>query len=1172
MNSIRSHLVVSLFLLSILAATAEKRPPNVVLIFADDLGYGDLGCYGATKVKTPHIDRLAAEGRKFTDAHSSSAVCTPSRYGLLTGEYPYKANGGKGLWGPAPVTSPLLIDPDTQTIADLFKKSGYDTALFGKWHLGFGTGKNDWKEPLRPGPQDLGFDYYFGMPVVNSAPPYVYVENDRIVGSDPDDPLVHVGRNAKGVTPITPIPPEAAQRSPNQFKGALEAHKLFNEYEVGTTLTEKATAWIKSREENPFFLYFATTNVHHPFTPAKRFQGTSECGVYGDFVHELDWIVGEVMKSLEAAGVAENTLVIFTSDNGGMFNLGGRVAAAKGHKINGNLLGSKFGIWEGGHRVPFIVWWPGQIEAGTVSDQMTISVDLLATCAALTGQELSASEKKDSINMLPAFTGNPDKPLRTEMFVTPHKQSHMAYRKGKWMFIPAKSDGGFRGSKPGQHAWGGAAVTKLVGTPNSDIEDGKLKAEASSGQLYDLESDVNQTKNLYRAHPEIVKEMVGLLSSARKSMITTAGGAPLKKYDQFEPVGKLRYSFESGALDGWKVRDGKFGQPVTDLPSLAKRKQAPFARHGDYHLSTLVLGDDRPLSDKQTGVLQSPPFKLTGGKASFLVAGGYEERDLFVALVDAGSGKVLIKAGGARDHRMRRVVLDVSKWKGRLVRFEVVDRSQGGWGHLNVDDFSVQGETVTAPAKPTSEVDEENVTPGKSTAAAEENSPAVAKDPPRPATSKPNFVIIFADDLGFGDITCYNPKAAQTPHLDALAADGFRCLDFFVPANVCSPSRAALLTGRYPMRCGMPVARNENYPKYENYGFSPDEFTIPELLKPAGYHSLMVGKWHLGMTVEGSHPIDAGFDEHLGIPSNFSKARGPNHNTLYRGKEVEAKNLPFQALTTRYTDEVVAFIERQKDQPFFIYFAHHIPHTPILPSKDFLGSSKKGKYGDVVQELDHSTGRVMKALRDAGVDDNTIVVFTSDNGPTYQGSAVPLNGGKYGTMEGGHRVPGLFRWPGQIPAKQVSAVTLTSMDLLPLFCGLAGVDLPGDRKIDGKEILPILKGKESTSPHELLYYYNGTNLQAVREGNWKLHLPRTVKDQPFWNKKRNRGRVFVTVEKPTLFNLENDLGERKDVAGENPKVVERLQKHAAAIRAELGDVRVQGSDQRVINLIDPQER
>ncbi|MDP0492405.1 MAG: sulfatase-like hydrolase/transferase [Verrucomicrobiota bacterium JB023] len=484
---------------------AMGETPNVVLIFADDLGYGDLSCYGATKLSTPNIDKLAEEGRRFTDAHSASAVCTPSRIGLLTGAYPFRAMDGKGFWGPAPIESPLLLPPDTHTLADVFKEKGYDTAAIGKWHLGFGEGKNDWQEPLSPGPNDLGFDYYFGMPVVNSAPPYVYVENDQVVGGDKDDPLVFLGRKAGDkATPITPIPKEASQRTANMFGGAEKAHEIFNDYEVGTKLTEKATEWVKERE-NPFFLYLATTAIHHPFTPAERFQGTSDCGLYGDFVHELDWMVGEVMKTLEEKGVADNTLVIFTSDNGAMFNLGGRMAAKKGHALNGELLGSKFGVWEGGHRVPFIAWWPGKIEGGSVSDQLLSLIDLKATFAAVTDNDLDDS--RDSINMLPALTGEPEEALRDELYLLAHSRGHLSLRKGKWMYIPKRSDGGFRGTKPGQHAWGGPIVTTLVDTPNSDIENGKIKKGAPPAQLYNIAEDPNQTENLYNEYPDVVKEL-----------------------------------------------------------------------------------------------------------------------------------------------------------------------------------------------------------------------------------------------------------------------------------------------------------------------------------------------------------------------------------------------------------------------------------------------------------------------------------------------------------------------------------------------------------------------------------------------------------------------------------------------------------------------------------------
>ncbi|MCM2369796.1 sulfatase family protein [Aporhodopirellula aestuarii] len=484
-------------------------PPNVVFIFADDLGYGDLGCYGATKVQTPNIDRLATQGRMFSDAHSASAVCTPSRYALLTGEYPIRALNGKGVWGPLSPFSGLIIDTDTPTIGKVFKNQGYSTACLGKWHLGFGEGKNDWSVPLTPGPNEVGFDYYFGVPLVNSGSPFVYVENDTIVGYDPADPL------KAGVPPSpTPrFPEEASVKGPNKFTGALAAHKIYDDEKTGTLLTEKAVSWISQNKDNPFFLYFATTNIHHPFTPAPRFKGTSQCGLYGDYIHELDWMVGEILASLEHNGLSDNTLVIFTSDNGGMLNYGGRIAMEAGHRINGDLLGFKFGAWEGGHRVPMIAKWPGKIEAGSKSDQLICNVDMLATFMALTDQDASKLQDKDSINMLPAFVGNPTEPLRSELLLAPHKSTNLSIRKGKWMYISGRGSGGFNGSKPNQHAWGGPPAAAFAGSVNSDIENGKIKPNAPPAQLYDLENDLYQTKNLYREYPEIVQEMEMLLKT-----------------------------------------------------------------------------------------------------------------------------------------------------------------------------------------------------------------------------------------------------------------------------------------------------------------------------------------------------------------------------------------------------------------------------------------------------------------------------------------------------------------------------------------------------------------------------------------------------------------------------------------------------------------------------------
>ncbi|WP_372808812.1 arylsulfatase [Pontiella sp.] len=487
-------------------ARAQKQP-NVVFILADDLGYGDLGCYGATKVKTPNIDQLASEGRRFTDAHSASAVCSPSRYGLLTGEYPFRGDNGKGYWGPCDHFQPLMIATDKLTLAQVFKNKGYATAAFGKWHLGFGEGKTDWNQPLRPGPLELGFDYYFGVPKVNSGFPFVYVENDRIVGYDPNDPITF----DKPYSETTTYPPEAGPKTDNRVGGAKKAHAIYDDEKTGPLLVDKAVSWISENKMKPFFVYFPTTNIHHPFTPSAAFKGSSECGLYGDFIQEFDWMVGELVKCLEENDLVDNTLIIVTSDNGGMFNRGGQDAFADGHRQNGELLGFKFGVWEGGQRVPFVAKWPGKIPPNSVSDQLISGVDMLATFAALTGQAVASKQLADSINVLPALVGDPEHPLRNELVLIPRQPSHVSIRKGKWIYIPQQAAGGFKG-KPGTHGAGGPAAVSFVGNQNSDIENGKIKKDAPPAQLYDLSTDVNQTKNLYNEYPEVVQEMKALLA------------------------------------------------------------------------------------------------------------------------------------------------------------------------------------------------------------------------------------------------------------------------------------------------------------------------------------------------------------------------------------------------------------------------------------------------------------------------------------------------------------------------------------------------------------------------------------------------------------------------------------------------------------------------------------
>ncbi|OAI56597.1 hypothetical protein AYO49_03940, partial [Verrucomicrobiaceae bacterium SCGC AG-212-N21] len=393
---------------------------------------------------------------------------------------------------------PLAIPTSKPTLPAMLQQRGYATACFGKWHLGFGNTPNpDWNAELKPGPLELGFDHYFGLPVVSSAPPYVWVEDRRVLGLDPSDPIIYGGDSP------TKSYPEKGMRG---ISGGKAAHDLFRDDEAGTTLSEKATAWMRAHREKPFFLYFATPHIHHPFTPGQRFAGSSECGRYGDFIQEFDWMVGEVLRTLDELAL-HNTLVILTSDNGGMLNQGGQDAWQAGHRLNGNLLGFKFDAWEGGHRVPFIARWPGHIEAGSVSDKLISTIDIFATFAALTGAPLADDAAPDSFNVLPAILGHPEKSPRDHLVAVPYTKGMFALRSGPWLYINAQGGGGFKGRNPGDHGLGGPPALLFAGEVNSDIANGAIKPDAPPHQLYNLATDPSQSTNLATKHPDIVEKM-----------------------------------------------------------------------------------------------------------------------------------------------------------------------------------------------------------------------------------------------------------------------------------------------------------------------------------------------------------------------------------------------------------------------------------------------------------------------------------------------------------------------------------------------------------------------------------------------------------------------------------------------------------------------------------------
>jgi arylsulfatase A len=428
----------------------------------------------------------------------------------------------------------------------------------------------------------------------------------------------------------------------------------------------------------------------------------------------------------------------------------------------------------------------------------------------------------------------------------------------------------------------------------------------------------------------------------------------------------------------------------------------------------------------------------------------------------------------------------------------------------------------------------------------------------------PNIVLIFCDDMAYADIGPFGSKT-PTPNLDRLAREGMRFTDFYVPQAVCSASRAALMTGCYPSRVGIQGA----LPPRAKVGLNPNEITIAELLKGRGYATAIYGKWHLGDAPQ-FLPTRQGFDEYFGLP--YSNDMWPHHPTggtnypplpLYENERV-VQLMPDQTqLTTWYAERAVKFIERNKSQPFFLYLAHNMPHVPLHVSDKFKGKSGRGLYGDVIMEIDWSVGEVLKALKTNGLDDNTLAVFTSDNGPwllygDHAGNAGPLREGKATSWDGGVREPTLMRWPGKIPAGATCREMAWSMDLLPTFSRLAGTNAPTDRIIDGRDIAPLMFGApETKSPHEALFVYWGQQLQAVRSGDWKLHFPHQYPrpDPPGDNGRP--GRYSQQRTELALFDLSKDIGETTDVAAAHPDVVARLQKLAEQCRADLGDARTQ---------------
>ncbi|HTU27698.1 MAG TPA: arylsulfatase [Pirellulales bacterium] len=488
------------------AAERDPRRPNVVVILADDIGYGDLGCYGATQVRTPNLDRLASQGRRFSDAHSPASVCTPTRAALLTGRYSWRQAAGSGILSGE---APLCISTSLLTLPKIFKSAGYVSGAVGKWHLGLGGdpngneksgAKTDYNAPIQPGPLEIGFDYFFGLPATGDRVPCVYIENHGVVGNDPNDPIKVSYGKPIGDEPTGKEHPELLKVHPSHghdntivagisrigYMTGGKAARWIDE-DMADVLAGKAVGFMESHRGEPFFLYFCTHDIHVPRVPHPRFAGRSRHGTRGDVIEELDASVGEVLSSLDRLGLADDTLVIFTSDNGGVIDDGyqdGAASDTSGHRPNGALRGFKGQLFEGGHRVPFIARWPGHIPVGQ-SDQLICHVDLSATCAALLGEKLPDDAAIDSFDILPALLGEAG-PVREEL---------------------VHHTGGF----PGGLAIRSGAWKLIAGTP------ARGQQPERKPLLFNLAEDPTEEHDLAADQPERVAELTERLAAIRKN-------------------------------------------------------------------------------------------------------------------------------------------------------------------------------------------------------------------------------------------------------------------------------------------------------------------------------------------------------------------------------------------------------------------------------------------------------------------------------------------------------------------------------------------------------------------------------------------------------------------------------------------------------------------------------
>ena len=643
--------------------------PNFIIFFTDDQGYNDVGCFGSPRIRTPNFDRMAAEGMKLTNFYAMP-VCGPSRAAMMTGCYPIRVGEPGNTKG-----QHTILHPGEITIAEVLKGAGYATGLVGKWHL---AGNHRSKYPVELMPTGQGFEHFFGTPLHNG--------HTRTV---------------------------AGGRFRTQLVRQNEVIDQYVEQEEMDMLTQRYTAeaveFIRRNKDRPFFLYLAHNMPHVPLGASKAFRGRSRQGLYGDVIEELDWSAGQVLATLKELGIDERTLMVFTSDNGPWVeaHLAGKGGTDAHYGSADPLRGSKMTTWDGGPRVPCIVRWPKHVPAGKVSGEIVTTMDFLPTFAKLAGAEKPTDRILDGIDVGDFLLGKTGKSPRDGFHF--YSYTHLqGVRKGKWKLVLP------RRAKPPWCGWSARMVNAV-----------------ETLSLYDLDADIEETRNVADQHPDVVRQLMALVESAREDLgdydrvgkgarffdagakrpdmdfwkgrkpgrggrkkpKVKPGDAPQAKtgavYDNARPVGNLRFDFEAGGMQDWRVVRGELPGALSRLDEFYLSAD-PINKQGKGFLNTMGRVKTGQGGDEHTGTIESPVFRLDGAKMSFLVGGG-SPPDTYVALCDAAGGAELMRVGGPRAKHMRRVAWDVGKHKGRKLFLRIVDNSRGGWGHVLFDDFSTEG-------------------------------------------------------------------------------------------------------------------------------------------------------------------------------------------------------------------------------------------------------------------------------------------------------------------------------------------------------------------------------------------------------------------------------------------------------------------------------------------------